>query len=143
MMKTNSFRTRLVLINLITSFVIVLCSGIPALSKPSHLYASGTNGEGTSTLYKINVHTGAAKSVNDFKSIDEIHSVGGLAFDTDHGILYATAPTEAPWPILSVSGLYTVDVKTAFSSFIGVSDSSERLSGGLSYESNHLVLYAH
>src|SRR2546423_12883528 len=129
MMKTNSFRTRLVLINLITSFVIVLCSGIPALSKPSHLYASGTNGEGTSTLYKINVHTGAAKPVNDFTSVDEIHSVGGLHFETRHRTLYASAPTEAAWPIMSGSGLYTVDAKTAFSSFLGVSDSSERVSG--------------
>ena len=140
-MKRKSARTHVALMNIVALFV-VLCAWTSAFAKPWQLYATGTNGEGTSTLYRINVHTGAAKALDDFTSIDTINSARGLAFDTDNGLLYTIAITH-PSPSDSVGGVFTVDVKTAVSSLLGViTDSNEQLIGGLTYDSNHGVLYA-
>jgi hypothetical protein len=112
------------------------------LAKPWQLYGTGSNGEGLSTLYRINVHTGAAKALDDFTSVDTINSARGLAFDTDNRILYAVAQTH-PLPTQTFRGLFTVDPKTAVSSLIGITDSFETLiTGGLTYDSNQGILYA-
>jgi hypothetical protein len=140
-MKRKSFTTHVALISIVALFV-VLCSWTPALAKPWQLYATGTNSENTSTLYRINVHTGAAKAIDDFTSIDPIVTARGLAFDTDNDTLYAIART-LPTPTESFEAIFTVDPKSAVSSLIGVvPDSSQQLLGGLTYDSNHGVLYA-
>ena len=142
-MNPNSFGTMTILKNFMVLLILVLCCWTSALSKPSHLYASGTDNEGTSTLYRLNVNTGAAKPVGIFSGVDDIHLVGGLAFDTDSGILYSMALKNGPYPTLSLSGLYTVDVKTAIASLVGVSAPDDILfPGGLAYDSNQGVLYA-
>jgi hypothetical protein len=140
-MKRSSFRTHVTL-NIVALLVVVLCSCTAALGKPWQLYATGTNGEGLSTLYRINVQTGAAKALDNFTSVDTIDSAVGLAFDTDNRILYAIAQTH-PLPTEGFRGLFTVDPKTAVSSLIAITDSFEILIyGGLTYDSNHGILYA-
>ena len=139
-MKRKSVKAHVALINIVALFV-VLGSWTTALAKPWQLYATGTNGEGTSTLYRINVHTGAAKAVDDFTSADNINSARGLAFDTDNRALYVIAKTLVT-PSENVGAVFTVNPKTAVSSLIGLIDSSEQLLGGLAYDSNHGVLYA-
>ena len=141
-MKQTSFRTHVTVINIVALFVVVLCSCTTTLAKPWQLYGTGFNGEGLSTLYRINVHTGAAKALDDFTSVDTIDNARGLAFDTDNRILYAIAQTH-PLPTETFRGLFTVDPKTAVSSLIGITDSFETLiTGGLTYDSNQGILYA-
>jgi hypothetical protein len=139
-MKRNLSRTPIALINIV-AFVIVLCSWTPAFAKPWQLYATGTTGEGVSTLYRINVHTGAAKALDEFTSDVNINNARGLAFDTDNRTLYALANTLVT-PQDNVGAVFTVDVKTAVSSLLGTIDPSEQLLGGLTYDSNHGILYA-